>query len=163
MISTAAAWTVMSWPARLVIVVVHAYCRFARKPRQSSSETCPPSKPAWNTERGQQLQTGVARERRRPLARRDAVALLVDRQDGDLQTVDQVAQTRLPFGVRRVVPRQFLDIEESAFERPLRSRRRRDERIHFADQHVVLGGMRQERHASGFARAARLGRLRATT
>ena len=33
--------------------------------------------------------------------RREAAALLFDGQYGDLQAVDQMAQTRLPFGLRR--------------------------------------------------------------
>ena len=108
---------------------------------------------------GQQLQMGIARERCRSLARSDAVAVLVDREDGHLQTVDQTSQPRLSFGVLGVVVRQFLKVEESTFERPLYASGRRDECIHFADQHVDFRKMREEGHASSCTSAAGLRRL----
>jgi hypothetical protein len=42
------------------------------------------------------------------------VALRVDGDDGDLQTIDHLAEPLLPLVVRRVEPRQFLNIEEAA-------------------------------------------------
>ena len=83
----------------------------------------------------------------------------VHREDGDLKVVDHATQACLPFGVRRVISRKLPQIEESAFQHPLRAWRVRNERVHFTDQHLNVGGVRQEGHASGGARAVRVGRV----
>ena len=46
---------------------------------------------------------------------------------------DQIAQQRLPLGVRLVELRQVLQIEEPTFKCSLRSRRYPDEGVHFAN------------------------------
>ena len=128
-----------SSPARVVIVVVPHTAERPESPASLCRTACRRRTPSQRLS-SQQLHTGVARELRRALTRGDAMALRVDREDGDLQTIDQVAQTILPVAVGRVEPRQFLNIEQSTLERALRTRRRRDERIHFTDQHVDVCG-----------------------
>jgi hypothetical protein len=108
---------------------------------------------------GQQLHTRVPSELRRAFTCGDAVALRVEREDGDLQTVDQLTKTMLPVAARRVEPSQFLNVQQSALERPLGTRRRRNQCIHFTDQQVDVGGMRQEHHRTGVKGPASVARL----
>ena len=89
--------------------------------RQKAPPPCvrhvPGDEPDFEHRPGQQLQTRVAGQRGETLARGDAVAVLVHCENGDLELIDEAPQLRLAFGVRAVVPRQFLQVEEAAFER----------------------------------------------
>ena len=105
---------------------------------------------------GQQLQTGVAGQRGQALAGSDAVAVLVHRENGDLELIDEVPQLRLAFSVRAVVPRELLQVEEAAFERARPTRRADDERIHLADQRLDVAGIRRDGDAAQGAHALRV-------